>query len=183
MVNKLREISKGILKNDPLNSTAKREIIEAMMFSDNYTKAVENIDSMNTFNRDSRLNYNKLFCLYQLKKFDEAYSLLTQLDSTTVGSYHSMQAMVFAKRGKLKEAKQIMDMDTRVDYTLYGIEAAYGREAANREANKLDKKLVMHHVLLINYLHSPKNLPFNISATPNFAKRFKQAGVDIKQNH
>jgi hypothetical protein len=75
-----------------------------------------------------------------------------------------------------------MDHDSRVDYTLYGIEAAYGREAANREANKLDKTLVMHHILLFSYLHAPKNLPFNLSATPNFARRLKQAGVDLTQH-
>ena len=179
----ITEISQGILKNDPLNSAAKRQIIEAMIFSGNYNKAIESIDSMISFDRDGRFNYDKLFCLYQLKRVDEVYNLLTQLDSTTVGSYHSILAMVFAKRGKLKEAKQIMDKDSRDDYTLHGIEAAYGRAAANSEATKLDKKLVMHHVLLFSYLLSPKNLPFDISAAPNFAKRLRQAGIDIKQNH
>ena len=179
----ITSISQGILKNDPLNSAAKRQIIEAMIFSGNYNKAIESIDSMISFDRDGRFNYDKLFCLYQLKRVDEVYNLLKQLDSTTVGSYHSILAMVFAKRGKLKEAKQIMDKDSRDDYTLHGIEAAYGRAAANSEATKLDEKLVMHHVLLFSYLLSPKNLPFDISAAPNFAKRLRQAGIDIKQNH
>lgn len=91
--------------------------------------------------------------------------------------------MLLAKKGKVKEAKQIMDKDTRVDYALFGIDAAYGREVANKEAGgAFDKKLVMHHILLFNYLHSPKNPPFDLSATPNFVKRFKQAGVNIYQN-
>lgn len=175
-------ISRAILKKDPLNGNRKREISEAFMFSDNYTRAIESIDSMNTLHEDARLNYDKLFSLYRLKKFDEAYNLIMKLDSSKVSSYHSILAMLFAQRGKLKEAKQLMEKDTRVDYTLYGIEAAYGREEANREANKLDKSLVMHHILLFSYLHSPKNLPFDISATPNFARRLSQAGVDIKQN-
>ena len=176
-------ISRPILKKDPLNFNRKWEISQAFMFSDNYTRAIESIDSMNTLNDDPRLNYNILFSLYQLKKFDEANSLIMKLDSSKVSSYHSILAMLLAQSGKLKEAKQIMDRDSRVDYTLYGIEAAYGREEANREANKLDKSLVMHHILLFSYLHSPKNLPFDISATPNFVKRLSQAGVDIKQNH
>ncbi len=175
-------ISKAILKKDPLNGNRKREISEAFMFSNNYTRAIESIDSMNTLNEDTRLNHNKLFSLYRLKKFDEAYTLIMKLDSTKVSSYHSILAMLFAQSGKLKETKQLMDNDNRVDYTLYGIEAAYGREEANREANKLDKSLVMHHILLFSYLHSPKNLPFDLSATPNFARRFSQAGVNINQN-
>jgi tetratricopeptide (TPR) repeat protein len=165
-----------------LNENRKREISEAFMFSDNYAQAIESIDSMNPLHEDARLNYNKLFSLYRLKKFDEAYSLIMKLDSTKVSSYHSILAMLLAQRGKVKEAKKIMDRDSRVDYTLYGIEAAYGREVANREANKLDKTLVMHHILLFSYLHSPKNLPFDLSSTPNFVKRLSQAGVDIKQN-
>ena len=104
---------------------------------------------------------------------------MAQLDSTTVASYHSLQAMMLAKKGELKEAREIMDKDSRVDYTLYAIEAAYGREVANREAYALDKKLVMHHLLLFSYLYSPKNLPFDLSVTPNFVRRFKQAGVNI----
>jgi len=176
-------ISRAILKKDPLNGNRKREIGEAFMFSSNYTRAIESIDSLNTIHEDSRLNYNKLFSLYRLKEFDEAYNLIMKLDSSKISSYHSILAMLFAQRGKLKETKQLMDKDTRVDYTLFGIEAAYGREAANREATKLDKSLVMHHILLFSYLHSPKHLPFDLSATPNFAKRLSQAGVDTKQNH
>jgi hypothetical protein len=105
-----------------------------------------------------------------------------KLDSTKVSSYHSILAMLLAQSGKVKEAKQLMDKDSRVDYTLFGIEAAYGRDVANKEANTLDKSLVMHHILLFSYLHSPNNLPFDLSATPNFVKRFSQAGVNIKQN-
>ena len=172
--------SRAILKNDPLNFNRKREVIETMMFSGNYATAIESIDSMNTLHDDVRLTFDKLFCLYRLKKFDEAYSLLMQLDSGSVASYNSIRAMLLAQRGNVKEAREIMDRDSRVDYTLYGIEVAYGREVANREASMLDKNLVMHHILLFSYLYSPKNLPFDLSATPNFVKRFKQAGVEIK---
>jgi tetratricopeptide (TPR) repeat protein len=175
----ISRIYQGLLKNDPLNGTAKREIIESMMFAGEYGKAIEALDSANNFSRDPRLNYNKLFSLYQLNKSEEAYRILTQLDSTTVASYRCVQAMILAKRGELKEAREIMDKDSRADHTLYGIEAGYGRKAANREANALDKKLVMPHLLLFSYIHSPKNLPFDLSATPNFVKRFKQAGVII----
>ena len=177
----IAKIQRVILEKDPLNFNSKREIDETLMFSGNYTRAIESIDSMNTLNEDPRLNYNKLFSLFQLKKFDEANDLLLKLDSSKVSSYHSIMAMLLAQKGRVKEAKQIMDNDKRVDYDLYGIEAAYGREAANREANKLDKCLVMHHILLLSYLHSPDNLPFDLSATPNFVKQFSQAGVDLKQ--
>ena len=176
-------ISRAILKKDPLNDNTKRAISEVFMFSGNYTQAIECIDSMNTLNESPRLNNNKLISLYQLKKFDEANNFIMKLDSSKVSSYHSILAMLLAQRRKLKKAKQIMDYDSRVDYNLYGIEAAYGRDAANREANNLDMKLVMHYILLFSYLRSPKNLPFDLSATPNFAKRLSQAGIDMKQNH
>jgi hypothetical protein len=55
-----------------------------------------------------------------------------------------------------------MDKDTWVDYTLHGMEAGYARAAANKEARKLDKKLVMHHILLFSYQHSPQNLPLDL---------------------
>jgi tetratricopeptide (TPR) repeat protein len=177
----MSNICQRLLKNDPFNNVAQGERIEAMMFAGSYDKAIESIDSINSYQRDGRLNYNKLFSMYQLGKFDEAYNLLKQLDSSNIRNYNSMLAMLLAKKGKVKEAKQIMDKDVRVDYALFGIKAAYGREAANKEASTLDKKLVMHHILLFNYLHSTKNPPFDLSATPNFVKRFKQAGVNISQ--
>ena len=93
---------------------------EAYMFSGNYKRAIENIDSLNTLNEQPRLNYNKLFSLYQLKKFDEANNLIVKLDSAKVSSYHSIKAMLLSQSGKVKEAKQIMDADARVDYSLGG---------------------------------------------------------------
>jgi tetratricopeptide (TPR) repeat protein len=176
----IAEISRAILKKDPLNDNREREVVEADMFSGNYSRAIEGIDSLNALNQDPRLNYSKVFSLYRLEKFDDAYSLLMQMDSGSVSSYNSLHAMLLAQKGKLEEAKKIMDNDTRVDYSLFGIEAAYGREAANMEAKRLDEKLVLHHNLLFSYLHSPEKLPFDISATPNFAKRLRQAGVNPK---
>lgn len=175
-------LDREILKRDPLNFNRKREIVEVNMYAGNYAQAIEAIDSLNTLNDDGRMNYDKVLSLYRLEKFNEAYSLLMQLGSESVSSYNSILAMLLAQRGNVKEARQIMDEDTRVDYTLFGIEAAYGREAANQEAKALDNNLLMHHLLLFSYLHSPKNLPFDLSATPNFVKRLKQAGVTINQN-
>lgn len=177
------KIQRAILEKDPLNFNRKREIDETFMFSGDYARAIENIDSMNTLNVDPRLNYNKLFSLIQLKKFDEANDQLAKMDSSKISNYHSIKAILLAQSGNVKEAKKIMDYDKRVDYDLYGIEAAYGREAANREASKLDKCLVMHNILLFSYLHSPEKLPFDLSATPNFVRQLSQAGVDLKQNH
>ena len=178
----ITKISRAILKNDPLNNSASRQILEAMMYEGDYAKAIQSYDSLNAFDQEPRLRYMKLFCLYQLNKMDEVSNFLAQADSTKVSSYHSIQAMILAKAGKLKEAKQFMDRDSRDDYTLSGFEAAYGREATNREAARLDKKLVTHHILLFSLLYSSKNLPFDLSTTPNFAKRLSQAGFDMKQN-
>ncbi len=175
-------ISRAIVKSDPLNQAAIRQIIEAKMFVADYADAIQSFDSVNTFDQEPRLRYVKLFCLYQLNKIDEVYNLLTQMDSATVSNYHSMKAIVLAKKGELKEAKQVMDHDNRVDYSLHGFEAAYGRAATNLEAAKLDRKFVTHHILAFCYLHSPNNLPFDLSATPNFAKRLREAGVDVKYN-
>ncbi len=178
----ITKISRAIIKNDPLNNAASRQILEAMIVVGDYAKAIQSYDSLNAFDQEPRLRYLKLFCLYQLNKIDEVSNLLTQTDSVSVSSYHSMQAMISAKEGKLNEAKQFMDRDRGVDYTLQGFEAAYGREATNREAARLDKKLVTHHILLFSFLYSPKNLPFDLSATPNFARRLKQAGVNVNSN-
>jgi adenylate cyclase len=175
-------ISRAIVKSDPLNQAAIRQIIEAKMFAGDYADAIQSFDSVNTFDQEPRLAYTKLFSLYQLNKIDEVYNLLAQMDSTSVANYHSMKAMVLAKKARFKEAKQLMDNDSGVDYSLDGFEAAYGRAATNLEAAKLDRKLVTHHILAFSYLYSPNNLPFDLSATPNFAKRLRQAGVDLKQN-
>ncbi len=172
-------ISLEILKNDPLNSATKRDIIHALIFAGNYREAIQYADSMNTNNQDPLLNYGKIFSLYQLGKVEESYRILKQMDSTMVRDYNSMLALMLNKMNKSGEAKAVMDRDTRIDYSLFGIEAAYGRAAANEEAHRLDKKLVMDQVLLYSYLNSPKHLPFDLSAAPNFAKRFRQAGVDI----
>jgi hypothetical protein len=56
----IAENSREILKKDPLNSNRKREISEAYMFSGNYDRAIENIDSLNTLQEDARLNYGGL---------------------------------------------------------------------------------------------------------------------------
>jgi TolB-like protein/tetratricopeptide (TPR) repeat protein len=173
-------INLEILKKDPLNNNRKIEIVEASMFSGNYLRAIESIDSLGAKGDHFRLNFSKLNSLYHLKKFDEAHSLLGQLDETRVSSYYSILAMLLAKRGELEEARKVMDKDSRDVYTLSGIDVTYGREAANREASMLDKNLVMHHVLLFDYLYTPKNLPFDLSATPNFVKRFRQAGVALE---
>jgi len=180
--NEVSRLGRAILKKDPLNFNRKREIIEASMYAGKYAQAIETIDSLNALNEDSRINYSKVFCLYQLKKYEEAYRFLMQLERGSVSSYNSIRAMLLTQRGNANEARQLMDTDTRVDYTLYGIEAAYGREVANQEAKMLDNNLVMHHILLFSYLHAPKGLPFDLSATPNFVNRLKQAGITLNQN-
>jgi tetratricopeptide (TPR) repeat protein len=177
----ITSISRAIGKNDPLNQPAIRQIIEAKMFAGDYAGAIQSFDSVSTFDIEPRLEYDKLFCLYQLNRIDEVFNRLEQVDSTSVSNYRSLKAMVLAKKSRFKEAKQLMDNDSGIDYTLNGFEAAYGREATNAEAARLDRKLVSDHVLVFSYLHSPNNLPFDLSATPNFARRLKQAGVSIKQ--
>jgi len=67
----------------------------------------------------------------------------------------------------------------RRGFYLMAVDAVFGRQAANKEANLLDQKALLDFPLFWGIAYSPNNPPFDFSATPNFAKRLKQAGIEI----
>ena len=178
---KISEIDSAILKNDPGNIEAERDIVWSMLSSGEYDKAIQTLNQLSN-NQDPELNFHKIFSLYQLGKIDDAYDLISQMDSSSTRFYYTSVAMVLAKKGDMIKAKRIIEEDKKVDYLLFGIDAVYGRQAANQEASRLDKKPV-DFALLFSYLYSPNDPPFDLSATPNLAKKLGQVGITINQNH
>ena len=178
---KISEIDSAILKNDPGNIEAERDIVWSMLSSGEYDKAIQTLNQLSN-NQDPELNFHKIFSLYKLGKIDDAYDLISQMDSSSTRFYYTSVAMVLAKKGDMIKAKRIIEEDKKVDYLLFGIDAVYGRQAANQEASRLDKKPV-DFALLFSYLYAPNDPPFDLSATPNLAKKLGQMGITIKQNH
>ncbi len=180
----ITRISNELLKNDPLNSLAKNNIVAALVFSGQYTEVIQTLDQMDRDKSDNELNFYRIFSLNQLGKVDDAYDLISKMDTSTVRFYHSVAAFVSAKKGNMKEAEMhVRARNVNIDFLQLGVSATYGREAANKEARHLDTKLALDFPLFYGYLLSSKNPPFDLAATPNFARRLSQAGIDVHPTH
>ncbi len=179
----ISRISQEILKTDPLNTQAMTSIINALIFSGKYEETILAMDQLDG-ERSYEANFFRIYSLYQLNKLDEAYELISKMDTSSVYAYHSLGALVSAKMGKIKEAEMHAKARNSISDPLgLSVIAIHGRAAANHEASRLDAKLVVDFQLLTEYTFSSKHLPFDLSATPNFARRLKQAGVDVKVDH
>jgi adenylate cyclase len=176
---KMSLIDSAILANDPNNVEAQRDIISSMISAGQFDKALQALNQLGNI-QDPEINFEKVFSLYQLGKVDDAHEAISRMDSSTIRFYRTLQAMILAKKGDLKKAEKIIQGDNKVDYLLFGIDAVFGRKAANQEASRLDKKQ-LDFALMFSYFYAPDNPPFDLSATPNLARRLKQVGVVIKQ--
>lgn len=182
--NEISRINQELLKNDPLNAQANGDIIDALLFSEKYEEVIQATDKLDPDKGDKEFNFYRIFSLYQLGKVDEAYELISKMDTSSVRFYHSMGALVSAKKGKMREAEMhLKGRNINTDLLQLAVSAVYGRDAANKEAGRLDAKLALDFPLFHGYLLSHKNLPFDLSAAPNFAKRLSQAGADGKAHH
>jgi tetratricopeptide (TPR) repeat protein len=177
----LAAISKNILKNDPSEFTANGEIILNLIYLGKYNEALQKISKMDVFSsqQDETVMLYKIYSLYQLGKMDEAYELISKMERSRTTAFDDLKAMVLAKKGRNREAKEIMKAPRRrSDTYLLAIDAVFGRQAANKEANLLDQKALLDFPLFRSYALSPNNSPFDLSVTPNFARRLKQAGIE-----
>lgn len=79
--------------------------------------------------------------------------------------------------------KKVFGVDHRKSpLYLIGVDELFGRPEANKQANLLDQKILLDFPLFRSYLLTNNNSPFDFSATPNFAKRLRQAGVQVTQH-
>ncbi|MDZ7649389.1 MAG: hypothetical protein U5K54_20775 [Cytophagales bacterium] len=86
-----------------------------------------------------------------------------------------------ARKGQKDEARNILRSAHRSGpLYLIAVDELFGRQEAIRQASLSDQKILLDFQLFRSYLFSPTKLPFDLSATPNFARRLSQAGVDIK---
>jgi tetratricopeptide (TPR) repeat protein len=179
----LSKISEEILLQDPSASEAARSIIFNLMYLGKYQEALEKIDAVDAAAVRYGVNDYKLFMMIQLGKLDEAYDLIIQDPIQDYFPYYDLKAMILAKRGKLDEAAGILKLTHRSSpFYLFAVEAALGRQEANKEAAIMDKKILLDFPLFRSLFLSPNNLPYDLSATPNFARKLKQVGVHVNQN-
>jgi TolB-like protein len=179
----LSKISEEILLQDPSASEAARSIIFNLMYLGKYQEALEKIDAVDAAAVRYGVNDYKLFLMIQLGKLDEAYDLIIQDPVQDYFPYFDLKAIILAKRGKLDEAASILQMTHRSSpFYLFAVESVLGRQEANKEAAIMDKKILLDFPLFRSLFLAPNNLPYDLNATPNFAKKLKQAGVDVNQN-
>jgi adenylate cyclase len=179
----LSKISEEILLQDPSASEAARSIIFNLMYLGKYQEALEKIDEVNAAAVRYGVNDYKLFLMIQLGKLDEAYDLIIQDPAQDYFPYYDLKAIILVKRGKIDEAASILKMTHRTSpFYLFAVEAALGRQEANKEAALMDKKILLDFPLFRSLFLSPNHLPYDLSATPNFARKLKQAGVQVNQN-
>jgi TolB-like protein len=179
----LSKISEEILLQDPSASEAARSIIFNLMYLGKYQEALEKIDAVDAAAVRYGVNDYKLFLMIQLGKLDEAYELIIQDPVQDYFPYYDLKAMILAKQGKLDEAAGILKLTHRSSpFYLFAIESALGRQEANKEAAIMDKKILLDFPLFRSLFLSPNNLPYDLSATPNFARKLKQVGVHVNQN-
>ena len=167
--NQLSTIHNKILENDP-SGIATRGIVTNLIYWGKYNEALQEIS------KNEVPIQLKIYSLYQLGKMDEAYDLISKIENSGTG-YYDLKAMILVKKGRNQEAKEIMSVEHRRSwFYLMAIDAVFGRQAANKEANLLDQKALLDFPLFRGIAFSPNNPPFDFSATPNFTRRLKQAG-------
>ncbi len=171
------EIGEAILKKDPSDFQASRIIILALLHKKKYNEALENIDRIGKMATRFSINDYKYFTLIQLGKLQDAYEQILQEESAQKINYYDLKALILARQGKLQEAKEALQVAHRPSpFYLYAVDAAMGRQAANAEAARIDKKLLLDFPLFRSYMLTPDQLPYDLEVAPNFARRLKEAG-------
>lgn len=178
--NEVAAISKKILESEPNSEVEKRSIIENLVYLGDYSQVLEEKSVLGISAEETGINIYILFAMYQLNMEDEVYEMISKMDSIRATAFYDLKAMILAKKGMLPEAKRIMSIERRRRPTyLVAIDAVYGRQAANKEAHLLDQKMLLDFPLFRGYHLSPNDPPFDLSATPNFAKKLSQVGIQV----
>lgn len=177
---KLVEINQKVLLKDPTTGEASRTIIFYLMHLGKYEEALSEILKASLTPVRYGIDDYKLFAMIQLGKLDEAYELILQDPDQDYFTYYDLKAIILAKQGKFEEATDILKMTHRSSpFYLFAVNAVLGRQEANKEAAAMDKKILLDFPLFRSLFLAPNNLPYDLSATPNFARRLRQAGVAV----
>jgi TolB-like protein len=175
----LIELSRKMLENDPSDQRPMREIVLTHIYSGNYQDALNEIANVIDHSDQPQLYVYKLYCMLQLGQVDEAYTMVNKKDLDYY-SYYDIKALVLAKKGLKDEARNIFKTPHRSGpLYLIVVDELFGRQEANRQASLSDQKVLLDFQLFRSYLFSPNKLPFDLSATPNFARRLRQAKLNL----
>jgi tetratricopeptide (TPR) repeat protein len=171
-------ISKKILDQDPSDIYAKSEIALSLINAGNYEQALQEISKFGAGPNDNILSVYRLYAMLQLGKLDEVYEIVSKEKDIEFSAYFDIKAIILAKKGLVDEAKEIFKIPHRESpFNLLAVDAVFGRQASNEAAKRMDQKILLDFPLFRGYVLSPTKLPFDLSATPNFASRLRQAGI------
>lgn len=176
----LSKISEKILLQDPTTSDAARSTIFNLIYLGKYQEALTRMETLEISAVRYGINDYKLYTMIQLGKWDEAYELIVQDPIQDYFPYYDLKSIILAKQGKHDEAAEILKMTHRSSpFYLFAVEEVLGRQAANKEAALMDKKILLDFPLFRSLFLSPNMLPYDLSETPNFARKLRQAGVVV----
>ncbi|MBL7851819.1 MAG: hypothetical protein JNN04_13025 [Cyclobacteriaceae bacterium] len=175
--NRIMEISRAMLEKDPGDAEAFGNIILCLLHQGKYQEVIDEMANRdNDRSRRGIRNYF-FFALINLGKLNETMGLIEQEANQEYYAFYDLKALILARQGKRKEAEEILKMEHRSSpFYLFAVEAVYGRKVANQEAARMDKKILLDFPLFRSQMLSPENLPFDLSATPKFARLLQQAG-------
>jgi TolB-like protein len=166
-----------ILETEPQNTYAKFHLISNAMHHGRFAEVIE----YNEKNGGS--NLYALLAMYHLGMFNEMADKLEKIDTKTSTAFTDIEALMLAHEGRLDEAKVLMKKERRLLASyIFAVDKIFGRHEANRFAKTLDEKPILHYLLVRSLIVSPANPPFDLSATPNLARRLKQTGITLDQN-
>jgi len=176
----LNILSKKLLEGDPSDESPRQQIVLTSIYMQHYQQALDEIARLGDLSSRPGMYVWKLFSMLQLGKVDEAFSLVSSNQDLDYFSYYDIKALILAKKGLRKEAKNIFETKHRTgSLYLLAVNELYGRQEANRRAAISDQKILLDFQLFRSYLLSHNNPPYDLSATPNFARKLKQAGLQV----
>lgn len=171
------KLSEEILLQDPSEVESARNISLNLLHRGKYEEVIAKIDETSPTPIRFGISDYRIFAMIQLGRLEEAYELILRDDNQDYFPYYDLKAIILSKQGKLEEAKNILSVKHRSSpFYLFAVNAVLGRQAANQEAAAMDKKILLDFPLFRSYVLSPNNLPYDLSATPNFARKLRQAG-------
>ncbi len=174
------KISQEILLQDPSTAEVVRSTAFNQLYLGKYEEVLKTIREVNTISVSYGLDDYMLYAMIQLGKLEEAYDIILQDPIQDYYTYYDLKAIIFAKQGKLEEAKKLMnEPHLSSPFYLFAVDAVLGRQEANKEATLMDQKILLDFPLFRSLFLSRNKLPYDLSATPNFARKLKQAGVTV----
>jgi tetratricopeptide (TPR) repeat protein len=172
-------ISKTLLQSDPSNGSLQNDLATALISKGKYEEFIsEKGQSLSLEFRERTLIFLQIYSLLQLNRTSEAEELLSKFSPDNVRAYWDLRALIAFQQGHKEEALSLLNKRSahRSSGWMVATDAILGREAANREAAHNDRRIVLDFSLFLALALTPDKLPYDLSATPNFAQRLKEAG-------